>query len=99
MISNTIHMNDACFDRIRPETVQDLIKNDIPYFVITKTGFVYRRNSKQLLRSRIKAKVDEKPKTFDPDVVQLMSKNTLGDQPNLVSPRPVQKDKPYCKEM
>lgn len=28
-----------------------------------------------------------------------MSTNTLGDQPNLVSPRPVQNDKPYCREM
>lgn len=38
-----------------------------------------------------------KPETFDPDIVQPMSttSNTLGDQPNLASPKPVQNDKPY----
>lgn len=40
---------------------------------------------------------EHKLKTFDPDIVQPMSTtcNTLGDQPKLVSPKPVQTDKPY----
>lgn len=55
-----------------------------------QNGFVYRRNSKKLLRSRIKERLmknlREKPYTFDQDVVYPMSTNTLGDLPNLFSP-------------
>lgn len=89
-------------------------RNDRSYLVKMHNGSVYRRNSRQILRSREKAECDietpnlsviapqpiaepePKPKTFDSDIVQSMSTNTLSDQPiNFVSPKPVQNDKPY----
>lgn len=89
--------------------------NDRSYIVKTHNGSVYRRNRRQIFRSREKAESDietpnlsiispqpitqpePKPETFDPDIVQPMSttSNTLGDQPNLASPKPVQNDKQY----
>lgn len=89
--------------------------NDRSYIVKTHNGSVYRRNRRQIFRSREKAESDietpnlsiispqpitqpeQKPETFDPDIVQPMSttSNTFGDQPNLASPKPVQNDKPY----